>query len=283
MKKKLLLGAGGLALVLVTAAMLAAYVALRQVPDGYFDSAGVRMHFTDEGSGVPVVLLHGYTANSDINWRLPGIHAKLREHFRVITLDARGHGLSGKPHEVSAYGIEMVHDVRRLMDELGIPKAHIVGYSMGGFLTLKFLTEYPERVISAMPCGAAWMPPGDPLEHLASNIHAGLMGASLPGPLAAAQRGLLGSVMDLKALGCLAEAFPALAITEVQLRQTTVPVMAVKGGEEEVVLGGGDLKAALPGYQEIIIPGRNHRSVVLDAAFQQAIVDFLLAHSLKQG
>jgi pimeloyl-ACP methyl ester carboxylesterase len=95
------------------------------------------------------------------------------------------------------------------------------------------------------------------------------------------QRGVLGSVMDLKALGCLAEAFAALAITEEQLRQTTVPVMAVKGGEEEVVLGGGDLKAALPGYQEIIIPGRNHRSVVLDADFQQAIVDFLLARSTQ--
>lgn len=75
-------------------------------------------------------------------------------------MDVRGHGLSGKPHDTAQYGVEMVEDVRRLLDHLKIEKAHLVGYSMGGFIVYKFMALHPERLITAMPCGAAWMEPG---------------------------------------------------------------------------------------------------------------------------
>ena len=77
----------------------------------------------------------------------------------------------------------------------------------------------------------------------------------------------------------MAEAFPQLAVPEADLRTVTIPVMAVKGSEEEVVVGGSDLKGVLPNYQEVIIPGGNHQSVVLYSAFQDRIVSFLLEHS----
>ncbi len=284
MRKKLLLASGVVLATLVLALLLVAYKVGHQVRGQYFDSAGVRIHYTDQGTGEAVILIHGYNANSDLNWRLPGILPKLQSHFRVIAMDVRGHGLSDKPHDASQYGIETVNDVQRLMDHLKIPKAHLVGYSMGGFITLKFMAVHPERLISAMPCGAAWMTPSDPLCNLLNAIHARLSGKDAPASgigsmMASLRRSALGTIMDLEALGCVAERFKELAVTEAELRTITVPVMAVKGGRDEIVFGGGDLKVALPGFQETIIPGGRHNTVIFYSAFQKAIVDFLLAHS----
>ena len=74
----------------------------------------------------------------------------LAKDFRVIALDCRGHGKSDKPHDATKYGNEMIEDVARLMDHLNIPKAHIVGYSMGGAITGKFITMHPDRVLTAV-------------------------------------------------------------------------------------------------------------------------------------
>ena len=53
-----------------------------------------------------------------------------------------------------------MHDVVRMMDHLNIDKAHVVGYSMGGMITIKLLTMYPERVKSAVVGGMGWVAPG---------------------------------------------------------------------------------------------------------------------------
>lgn len=279
-KMKWLTGAGVLLGLMVVVLGSVYAIVTRQVHGLHFDSDGVNIHYTDEGSGEAVILVHGYTANADLNWRLPGLHKKLAQDFRVITMDVRGHGRSDKPHEAPQYGIEMVHDVQRLMDHLKLDKAHLVGYSMGGFIVLKFMAMYPERLISAMPCGAAWMPPGDPLEALAVTIHDGLMGANVS-VFAPLQRAVLGLVMDLTALGALAQSFKELAVPASDLAKVTIPVMAVKGGKEEVVLGGGDLRSALPQYEETIIPGGRHNSVIFYTGFHDAIVGFLNKHRLS--
>lgn len=272
MRSKLLVIAGFTVLALLLGCVLIVYTLLHRTEGEYFDSAGVKIHYTDRGSGVPVILVHGYTANADINWRLPGIHSRLAKNFRVITMDVRGHGLSGKPHNPALYGMETVNDIVRLMDHLKIEKAHLVGYSMGGFITLKFMTIYPDRLLSAMPCGAAWMKPGDPLGELLTKIHTSNTKHRL-------MRAASSMFNDLTALGCVAVAFPLIAVPEADLREVKVAVMAVKGGEEEVVVGGSDLKGVLPNYQEKIIPGGNHRTVVLYSEFQESIERFLLEHS----
>lgn len=284
MKKKRLVGVAACMAVLATVSGVLLYVVLHQVRGNFLNADGVKIHYTDQGKGDPVILVHGYSANSDLNWRLPGLVRKLQPHFRVITMDVRGHGLSDKPHEVAKYGIEMVNDVERLMDHLHIPKAHLVGYSMGGFITLKFASMHPDRLLSAMPCGAAWMTPSDPLCNLLNVIHDDLMGTHAPpnGLVAArrfVERTLMGAVMDLNALGCVAARFDELAITEADLRRINVPIMAVRGGREELVLGGSALKPVLPDYEECIVPGGRHSTVIFYAGFQQAILDFLLAHS----
>ncbi|MBI1321234.1 MAG: alpha/beta fold hydrolase [Candidatus Hydrogenedens sp.] len=124
------------ALAVLTTLFYLSLVLFVRVPGHYFDSNGARLYYTDEGQGEPVVLVHGFAADGHLNWRLPGVVDLLKQDYRVITLDARAHGKSAKPHEHGQYGMEMVDDIARLMDHLGIEKAHLAGYSMGGFLSL---------------------------------------------------------------------------------------------------------------------------------------------------
>jgi chorismate mutase len=66
----------------------------------------------------------------------------------------------------------MCEDIVRLLDHLHIQKAQVVGYSLGGFEVMKLLTLHPERVDSAVMCGAAWLKAGSPLDHFWANIPA---------------------------------------------------------------------------------------------------------------
>ena len=119
-----------------------------------FLSAGVPITFVDTGTGPVVVLLHGNGSNLR-RWQENGVLQALAPNYRVIAYDARGHGLSGKPHDPAAYGREYALDVVRLLDHLKVPRAHIVGYSMGAMTTVELLTLHPERVITAVLGGAA--------------------------------------------------------------------------------------------------------------------------------
>src|SRR5438093_10296877 len=89
---------------------------LARAEDGNFDSNGVKIHYVIEGEGDAVILIHGFVANHVIQWKAPGIMKELAKNYKVIAIDNRGHGQSGKPHQVEKYGVEMVEDVVRLMD-----------------------------------------------------------------------------------------------------------------------------------------------------------------------
>ena len=96
--------------------------------------------YDDEGSGPPVVLLHGYPFNRSL-WR-EQVEA-LKTTHRVITPDLRGHGESDV---APATMDQMARDVAELMTRLEIPKGTIGGLSMGGYVTLSFYRMFPERV-----------------------------------------------------------------------------------------------------------------------------------------
>src|SRR6266446_970237 len=113
--------------------------------DKFFDSNGVKIRYTVEGKGEPVLLIHGFTANIEIQWTIPGITRALAKKYQVIAFDNRGHGKSGKPHDAEKYGMEMVEDAVRLLDHLKIKKAHVVGYSMGGMIALKLAVVHSDR------------------------------------------------------------------------------------------------------------------------------------------
>ena len=94
--------------------------------DRFFDSNGVRIRYVEQGTGPPVVLMHGYTGTLDRHFLANGLFANLATHHRVIAIDLRGHGKSDKPHDPAAYGEVMAEDVVRLLDHLKIPRAHVI-------------------------------------------------------------------------------------------------------------------------------------------------------------
>ena len=85
-----------------------------------------------------VVLHHGFAASAITNWEAPGIVTKLTAAGRrVLAPDARGHGESDKPHDSRFYGEErMARDLFELLDLLEVPRADLVGYSMGAIVSL---------------------------------------------------------------------------------------------------------------------------------------------------
>ncbi len=102
--------------------------------------------------GTPIVMLHGYTADKDV-W--PRFARHFVDDYRVIIPDLAGHGETGfNPDWDYSYAAQSAR-VAALMDALGIDKAHIIGNSMGGFITAYFAIHYPGRTLSAAPVDPA--------------------------------------------------------------------------------------------------------------------------------
>jgi pimeloyl-ACP methyl ester carboxylesterase len=98
----------------------------------YAVNDGVHIHYEVEGIGPPIVFLHGLFGSLEI-WRVFKYVEALRNDYKLILVDARGHGRSDKPHDPEAYKTEkMVGDVVAVLGDLAIGKAHFHGYSMGG-------------------------------------------------------------------------------------------------------------------------------------------------------
>jgi pimeloyl-ACP methyl ester carboxylesterase len=108
------------------------------------DVNGQRIYFEDSGgSGLPLVLAHGLLMDHEMF--APQV-AALSDRHRVITWDARGHGLTDAPREDFSYW-DNAEDLRGLLDHLGIERAVVGGMSQGGFAALRFALRYPERVV----------------------------------------------------------------------------------------------------------------------------------------
>ncbi len=242
-----------------------------------FVSSGVRIHYVSEGTGSPVILVHGLTSSLDRNWRRPGIIDTLvGADRRVVALDCRGHGESEKPHNASAYGgTKMSDDVVALMDHLDIDVADLVGYSMGGAIAASLLARRPERFRRVVIAGVGdWV--------LRAGNDPGRLGASRgprDGPLREMiERWLLQRVA--RRLGNDPDALTAMRRAErggldvQKLADVRCPVLILVGREDRLVGSTDKLAAAIPGAQVLVVPG-SHITAVVDPAFKRAIVDFL--------
>ncbi len=119
----------------------------------YVQSAGSRIHYRVEGTGPPIVMVHGFS-DSLVDWYEAGYVDALKDDYELVMIDCRGHGLSDKPHAQEAYTMEMrVADVLAVMDELGIDAAHYWGYSMGGRVGFGVLECAPERFLGVVMAG----------------------------------------------------------------------------------------------------------------------------------
>jgi pimeloyl-ACP methyl ester carboxylesterase len=120
----------------------------------FAESRGVHIHYQVEGNGPPLVLHHGFSGSLEL-WRQFGYVEALHHDYQCILLDARGHGASDKPHDSRAYELlRRVGDVVAVLDALNIPKAHFLGYSMGGWIGFGMAKYVPERVHALLLGGA---------------------------------------------------------------------------------------------------------------------------------
>lgn len=268
------------------------FVAYAGAEEGSFDSAGVKIHYTDQGRGEPVLLIHGFTAGGGA-WAMAGTVAALASDYRVITMDCRGHGKSGKPHDPASYGLEMVEDVVRLLNHLKIARSHVVGFSMGGMITLKLVATHPDRVISAVPAGFGWPSPDGPhgtafFVRLAESLENGTGLAPLisaltpPGqpPPAEDQIAAINLLIlarnDPKALAAVVRGFDRLSVTESELRANRVPTLTLIGGNDPLKTDVDRMIGVMGNHRVEVIEGANHAQTGFRPEFVQHIKSFLV-------
>lgn len=245
-----------------------------QPSHGYLVSSdGLKIHYLIQGSGTPVMLIHGYTGSAEGNWFSNGIADALSKNHRVIAIDVRGHGKSDKPHDPAMYGNRLWMDVFELMDHLAIDKAHVHGYSMGGAITTQLLAHQPDRFITAAYGGSgvrevdeAWrakMPADkegtDPQEATASST-------------------LRGSPSrDDEALGAVRQSWAGGLRGTIDLSTIKIPVLAINGEFDSPIGKTHRMKRELANFESVILPGKSHLTAIMAGYIPDLYISSLVA------
>jgi non-heme chloroperoxidase len=116
-----------------------------------FDGVPINVVEVGNPDGEPLVLLHGFS-QSYLSWKLQLDDPSWRARYRLIAIDLRGHGASGKPWEKSAYAGHQpwAKDLRAVLEALRIERPWLIGWSFGGFVITDYLREYGERDVSGV-------------------------------------------------------------------------------------------------------------------------------------
>lgn len=243
-----------------------------------FAHEDVEIAFLDEGEGEPIVLIHGFASNKEVNWVLPGwVTTLTRAGRRVIALDNRGHGQSTKLYEPAAYhSAIMAQDVRALLDHLALPRADIMGYSMGSRIAAFLALADPRRVRAAVLGGLGI--------HLVEGV--GLpetIALALEAPTRAEVTDPTGFMFrsfaeqtksDLRALAaCMRGSRQTLSAAEVG--RIAAPLLVAVGSKDRIAGSPQALAALIPGARALEIHGRDHMLAVGDRAFKQGVLEFL--------
>jgi pimeloyl-ACP methyl ester carboxylesterase len=249
-----------------------------------FKNGEVEIAYLDQGQDLPnaepIVLVHGFASTKEINWVNPSwVTTLTRAGRRVIALDNRGHGQSTKLHDPAAYQMTaMAEDVRALMDHLGIARADVMGYSMGGRITAFMAVNHPERVRSAIIGGLGIRliegHGGELAEVIAAALEAPSL-ADVSDPTGRTFRTFAEQTKsDLKALAaCMRR--PRQTLTRGQVAGITAPVLVAVGSNDNVAGSGPALAALISGARALDIPGRDHMLAVGDKVFKAGVLEFL--------
>ncbi len=273
------------------ALLLALPVAAQDAYESHFlDSDGVRLHYIDEGAGEPVLLIHGLAVSVAVNWAGAGVVDGLVDAgYRVVAYDGRGHGFSEKPHDPELYGPVEIEDAIRLLDHLGIDRAHVVGYSRGGFLASHLRARHPERVRTLTLGGYGdnlqGEPPANPIPaaEIADSLAAGSLGPLVrwvdPGATPDQVEALGRMVSEANDLEAVRIAFLAMGrlppVSPDDLAATEVPVQAVVGDLDVMRDEVERMAAAVDGMEVLVLPGAAHTDAFARPEFMTALVGFL--------
>jgi pimeloyl-ACP methyl ester carboxylesterase len=249
----------------------------------FFENAGVSIAYIDvppttEDRGEPILLIHGFASTHAVNW-LNTLWVKTLTHAgrRVIAFDNRGHGASTKLYNAPDYVTDiMAGDAAALLAHLGIPRADVMGYSMGARIAAFLALGRPDLVRSAILGGLG--------------IHL-IQGVGLPIGIAdALDAPDLADVTE--PMGRMFRAFAdanhqdrkALAACIRGTRQTLkpagaaaikAPVLVCVGTKDPIAGDPHALAALFPNGRAVDIPDRDHNLAVGDKVYKQAVLAFL--------
>ena len=249
-----------------------------------FDSDGVRIAYIDvapqSGAGDPVLLIHGFASNHAVNWvNTLWVRTLSQAGYRVIALDNRGHGESEKLYDPALYSSEaMAGDAVRLLDHLGIARADVMGYSMGGRITAHLALDHRDRLRSALIGGLGMhLVEGRGLPSGIAEALEAPPGTPAPNPTAAAFRTFAEQTRsDLRALAaCMRGSRQTLSRGEIA--QIELPVLVTVGTLDTVAGSGPQLVALMPNARAIEIPGRDHSTAVGAREHREGVLAFLAA------
>ncbi|MCU4180493.1 alpha/beta fold hydrolase [Bosea sp. BH3] len=249
-----------------------------------FSSDGVSLAYTDLAptgevdQHRAVVLVHGFASSMATNW-INTQWTKTLTHagYRVVALDNRGHGHSEKLYDPAAYSSHiMAEDVRRLMDHLDIPRAAVMGYSMGARISAHLALAHPRRLDALLLGGlgihlveGVGLPLGiaDAMEAPSLEV--------LTDPMQRMFRAFAEQTKsDLKALAaCIRGSRQTL--TAEQVGEISMPTLISVGTKDDVSGSGPELAKLIPDAESFDIEGRDHNLAVGDRSHKQAVLDFL--------
>jgi pimeloyl-ACP methyl ester carboxylesterase len=234
----------------------------------------------EQASLPPVVLHHGFVADANANWVLPGVVGALVAAGRhVVAPDARGHGSSEKPHDPRFYGEQrMARDLDVLLEVIGAEQIDLVGYSMGAVVALIFASE-EERVrrLVVGGVGAGIIECGG-VDRRAISNESVIEALSAADPAALDESGASAFRALADALGADRRAMVAQARSvfrgQIALNRISAPTLVLAGEDDPLAVRPALLAGAIPDASLQIVSG-DHVGAVADARFTRSIVDFL--------
>lgn len=241
---------------------------------------GADLAYRQIGAGRPLILLHGYFSNAEVNWLKYGHAAALAAAGHLVVLpDLRAHGDSARPHEAADYPPDVLaEDGVALLAHLGLDPADPSAYDLGGY-SLGARTTIRMMVRGARPGRAlvAGMGLSGLIAATARSAHfrAVLTNLGSHPPRSAAwmaEAFLRTTGGDPTALLLLLDSF--VDTTPAELAAITVPTVVVLGAEDDDNGSGPELAAALGSGLSITVPG-NHMSAVTKPELATAFLSFL--------
>ena len=260
----------------------------------YTGKDGTKFHYMEMGTGVPVILIHG-SGGTAANWMANGLGASIAKTNRVLAIDMRGHGQTvGPDGKRQNRTPNMDLDVLEIMDGLGIQKAHIGGFSMGGGITANLLARAPERFYSAHFGGSGVRE--DPNGEFAKLIPKDPEGTA---PLDAEARRLYNARAQAEAakagVAAGANAQPQLSSQPVpaavprpplDLKKINIPILAVVGEFDQPYTRTHRLWREAPNFQRVILRNRGHLSSymagIAPELYRDALTDFIVRNNPKK-
>lgn len=253
------------------------------MPIAHNPNDGVELAWDAVGDGPALMLVHGSALTKAI-WRGFGYTKAFRDQFRVITMDLRGHGRSGKPHTEVDYRMQtLTADVLSVLDAAEVSAAHYGGYSVGARIGFALAAAAPKRLLSLTSLGGSYrIAPGVIGQLFFPGYDAALSSGGMQafvtgweehlghGLDAQTRAAFLGNdALALRAYFAQTEAEGA--IPDADLAAMQIPTLLMAGTADPARLTDSQRAAELmPQAQFVELPGRNHGTTLIPA---QPILD----------